>query len=450
MNTGKVIFVGVARPAFDVETGRRLYTESVAAVEKMGYTVTHPEAPVIDPDEAARLAAGYRGAAADGLILQCATFVDGQFAARIAAELDLPILIWALPEPEIGGWLRLNSLTGANLASSVLVRLGRRFDYVYGLPNDVALAQKLGRWLVAAHTARRLRESVIAEIGNPPPGFYTSAVDALALMHKTGIRLRQIDLQAVFRKAAEVPAERYNQILEADRAVVKGLNQLKPDQVVKSVQFWLALRDTLVELKPAAVGIRCWPEFFTEYGSAACSTLSRLIEEGIPAACEADTLGAVTMLIQYYLTGQPTFLADLVHADRERNTCTFWHCGVGALSLVSDRTGPVAGVHPGRKFGLAFNNALKSGQVTVARLGQGSEGFRMLVLRGEALDTPNRFWGTGIEVRMEGPVQDVLDTVICKGFEHHFSLVWKDISAELLGLCSLLDIPIVTLQSQKE
>jgi len=449
MNTGKVILVGLARPGFDAETGLRLYTESVAAVEKLGYTVIRPDGLVIDPDEAGRLAAGYRGAAADGLILQCATFVDGRFITRIAAELDLPILIWALPEPEIGGWLRLNSLTGANLASSLLARLGRRFSYVYGFPSDEKLAQKLGRWLAAAHTARMLRESVIAEVGNPPPGFYTSAVDALALMHKTGIRLTQIDLQAVFRKAAEVPAERYNPVIEADRAVVKGLNQLQPDHVVKSAQFALALRDILGETKPAAVGIRCWPEFFNEYGAAACSTLSRLIEEGIPAACEADTLGAATMLIQFYLTGQPTFLADMVHVDRERNTCTFWHCGVGALSLASERTGPIAGVHPNRKFGFALNNALKSGQVTIARLGQGSEGFRMLVLRGEALDTPNRFWGTSVEVRMEGPVQDVLDTVICNGFEHHFSLVWKDVAAELVGLCSLLDIPSVTLQSQK-
>jgi len=445
MTTGKVILLGVARPAFDAETGRRLYTESVAAVEKLGYTVIRPEALVIDPDEAGRLAAGYRGAAADGLIIQCSTFVDGRFTTRIAAELDLPILIWALPEPEMGGWLRLNSLTGANLVSSLLARLGRRFNYVYGFPSDAELGQRLRRWLTVVHTARMLRESVIAEIGNPPPGFYTSAVDALALMQRTGIRLTQIDLQAVFRKAAEVPAERYNQVIEADRAAVKGLNQVQPDHVVKSVQFWLALRDILGESKPAAVGVRCWPEVFNEYGAAACSTLSRLIEEGIPAACGADTLGAVTMLIQFYLTGQPTYLADLVHADSERNTCTFWHCGVGALSLASKKTGPIAGVHPNRKFGLAFNNALKSGQVTVARLGQAREGFRMLVLRGEALDTPNRFWGTSVEVRMERPVQDVLDTVIYHGFEHHFSLVWKDVAAELLDLSSVLDIPSVTL-----
>jgi L-fucose isomerase-like protein len=151
------------------------------------------------------------------------------------------------------------------------------------------------------------------------------------------------------------------------------------------------------------------------------------------------------MLIQQLLTGQATYLGDLVHLDRERNTCTFWHCGVGPFSLASQRTGPVAGVQPNRNFGFALNNALKSGPVTIARLGQSADGFRMLIIRGEALDTPNRFTGTSVEVRLEQPAQTVLDKVIYGGFEHHFSLVWKDIAAELVELCSLMQIPFVTL-----
>ncbi len=53
--------------------------------------------------------------------------------------------------------------------------------------------------------------------------------------------------------------------------------------------------------------------------------------------------------------------------------------------------------------------------------------------------------GTSVDIRLEKPVQEALDTVIYGGFEHHFSLVWKDITAELVELCSLMDIPFVTL-----
>lgn len=217
------------------------------------------------------------------------------------------------------------------------------------------------------------------------------------------------------------------------------------EQVVKSTQFSLALKDAVGEVKAAAVAVRCWPEFFNEYGAAACSTLSHFVEDGIPVACEADSLGAVTMLVQHYLTGFPTYLADLVYAHRGCNTCTFRHCGVGAFSLAPERTGPVAGVQPNRNFGVALNNALKSGPVTIARLGQSAGGFRMLIFRGETLDTPNRFTGTSVEIRLEKPVQEALDTVIYGGFEHHFSLVWKDIAAELVEMCSLMNIPFIRL-----
>jgi L-fucose isomerase-like protein len=443
MGTGTVILMGVARPGFDTGLAGRLYQESAALLERLGYTLVRSDGLVTDPDEAGRLAAGYRSAGADALVLQYSTFTDGRFLTSVVGELDLPLLVWSVPEPEVGGRLRLNSLTGGNLAGSLLVRLGRRFKFLYRLPSEPETARELAQWLAAAATARKLKEAVIAEVGNPPPGFYTSTVDALALRRKIGTRLTRLDLQSLLQKAAQVPADRYAKVIERDQAAVQGLEQLVPEHVVRSTQFTLALKDALDETRPTAVAVRCWPEFFNEYKAAACSTLSHLIEEGIQAACEADTLGAVTMLAQHHLTGQPTYLADLVHVDRSRNTFVFWHCGVGAFSLASPRTGPVAGVQPNRNLGFALNNALKSGTVTIARLGQADGGFRMLLSRGEALDEPNRFWGTSIEVRMERPVQEALDRVISGGFEHHYALVWQDVTGELSDLCGILDIPIV-------
>ena len=119
----------------------------------------------------------------------------------------------------------------------------------------------------------------------------------------------------MLRQAAQIPPARYQPLIEADQKIVAGLPRLANDQVVRSTQFTLALRDALGTPPPDAVAVRCWPEFFNEYKAAACSTLSHLIEDGIPAACEADTLGAVTMLMQQLLTGQHTYLGDLVHVD---------------------------------------------------------------------------------------------------------------------------------------
>jgi len=445
MGTSQVVLLGVARPGFDTELALRLYRDSAGLLEKLGYTVVRPDGLLTDPDEAGNAATSYRGKRADALIVQFSTFTDGRFLTSIVNALDLPILVWSLPEPEVGGRLRLNSLTGGNLAASILVRLGRRFKVVYRLPSDAKAQAEIGAWLAAAHTAARLKQAVIAEVGNPPPGFYTSTVDGLELMRKIGIRLTRIDLQSVLARAALIPAERYQPLIEADNKRVKGLPQLVSEQVVRSTQFTLALKDALGTPPPEAVSVRCWPEFFNEYKAAACSTLSHLIEDGIQAACEADTLGAVTMLMQHYLTGQPTYLGDLVHVDEQRNSCTFWHCGVGAFSLASPKTGPVAGVQPNRNLGFAFNHSLKSGPVTIARLGQGPQGFRLGLLSGEAVDGPNTFQGTSVEVRMHRPVREILDTILTSGFEHHYALVWQDVGRELIELARMLSIECVRL-----
>ncbi|MGE5553041.1 MAG: L-fucose/L-arabinose isomerase family protein [Betaproteobacteria bacterium] len=444
MERAKVILLGVARPGFDTDLALRLYRDTIALVERLGCEVMHPAQLVTDPEDAGRLAAQYRDASADALIIQFSTFVDGRFLTRIVQELDVPLLLWALPEPELGGRLRLNSLTGANLASSLLVALGRRFQYTYALPGDPQASKDAGRWLTAAVTARRLRTAVVAEVGNPPPGFYTSAVNSLELLRLVGPRVVHLDLATLFQKASMVPSERYLPVIEADRKTLKDLDQLVPEQVIKSAQLYVALRDMLAEAQAAAVAMRCWPETFSEYKAAACSTLSRLTDEGLPAACESDLPGAVTMLMQYCLTGQPTYFGDLVYADRENNTAIFWHCGFGAYSLASRLSGPVAGVQPNRHFGLALNNGLKGGQVTIARLGQSRNGFRMFIARGEALDKPNRFHGTSVEVRLFKPVGEFLDALIYSGFEHHFALVWEDVAGELAELCSILNIPCTT------
>ena len=67
----------------------------------------------------------------------------------------------------------------------------------------------------------------------------------------------------------------------------------------------------------------------------------------------------------------------------------------------------------------------------------------MLIINGEALSTPNRFQGTSVEVRFDCPVEQIIDVVTSNGFEHHYSLVWSNVSKELAQLCSMFDVPVI-------
>ena len=163
------------------------------------------------------------------------------------------------------------------------------------------------------------------------------------------------------------------------------------------------------------------------------------------SSCESDINGVITMYIQQVLSGGlAPYLGDLVHLDEERNSVCFWHCGAGAYSLANARTGAKAGVHPNRKLGFTLEFGLKPGPVTIARLGRTSKGYRMLIMKGEALDSPQQFYGTSGEVRLAGDAKATLYALMQEGLEPHYSIVHADIVDELAELAKRLGIETLT------
>src|SRR5690606_24984198 len=171
-----------------------------------------------------------------------------------------------------------------------------------------------------------------------------------------------------------------------ERASKKVVGLRKDDEAtIKFAQFSTRLKQYVDEHKINATAVRCWPEFYTELGAAACSTLSQFIEDGIVSSCESDINGAVSMFIQQELSGgQPPYLGDMVLLEEEKNSVVFWHCGAGAYSLANPSTGAIAGVQPNREMGFALDFGIKPGQVTISRLSKSSDEYRMLIMRGEA------------------------------------------------------------------
>src|SRR5690606_9419508 len=113
-------------------------------------------------------------------------------------------------------------------------------------------------------------------------------------------------------------------------------------------------------------------------------------------------------------------------------------------------TGAIAGVQPNRKMGFALDFGLKPGQVTISRLSKSSDGYRMLIMRGEALDEPKKFNGTTVSVCLDGNAEEMVHTLMMEGFEPHYSIVYADIVDELKELCKLLKIDTVEMGESEE
>ena len=102
-------------------------------------------------------------------------------------------------------------------------------------------------------------------------------------------------------------------------------------------------------------------------------------------------------------------------------------------------------VDGGDKKGITNDFPLKAGRITIAKLDTDADGkTRMLIVPATALDTAPFLRGNPLRIRFDGKVPELIDTIIKKGFEHHYAVIHADVKAELLQFCEWLKIETVT------
>jgi len=440
-----ILYLPIGRKTFDLAAGEEVRAASSAWLSRVCEQVIEPDAILTSVDELAAFLRTIDASSVDAVLYQSVTFADGEFVRRALEDVEAPYIVWSVREPSTRGRLRLNSLTGGNSTCNVLRNLRHPFSFVFGNPSEEELQNSLVQQFGVNRLLRKLRELTIGVIGEHPPGFFFSDADESLLARTFGVRLHKFDLERAFRECARLPESEYTAAMERAERQVAGLNR-SDETVRKFAQFYTYVRKQIEAERVRAIAVRCWPEFFTELGAAACSTLSQFTEDGVMSSCESDIHGALSMVILHELSGGAApYLGDLVHVDESRNSVVFWHCGAGAYSLAHPATGARAGVHPNRKLGFAMDFGLKPGGVTIFRVSCGPDGYRLLVMKGEALDSPQSFHGTSVEVRLPSDVRTTLTRLMHEGFEPHFALVYADVSDALVELGRRLGIQTMVL-----
>ena len=198
----RIGFVPIARPTFDLDLARDVTARVQQRLSDAGYQVVGSQALVMDDAAVAARISELDEAAIDMLLLLQASFADSTMALQLAQALKgTPLLLWALPEAQVGGRLRINSFCGINLAGHGLRRAGITYDYIYAAPEDAAALEKLRDVAVAARVKRRLRGARIGRLGEHPAGFDTCRVNHRALKSQLGVEVAQFELEPFFARA---------------------------------------------------------------------------------------------------------------------------------------------------------------------------------------------------------------------------------------------------------
>ena len=149
-------FVPIARPTFDLDLARELTAQVYDQVCAVQYDVVGAQDLVMDSAAVEARIAELAPADIDMVLLLQSTFADSTMALQLAQALEAPLLLWALPEAQVGGRLRINSFCGINLAGHGLRRAGINYDYIYAEPEDAAALEKLHNFASAARVTSQL------------------------------------------------------------------------------------------------------------------------------------------------------------------------------------------------------------------------------------------------------------------------------------------------------
>ena len=451
----------LGRPTFDVPYARQKLGAMLDAVRASGHDVIGADALLMDEAATGAAIDALVQAGPDQVLVLQATFTDAAMVVAAAEKLAMPLSIWAVPEPRLGGRLRLNAFCGLNLAAHALGLRGRDFGWLYADPEgDIATplasllaGQRRAGELGAAGIPRASNEGrAIAEtlrgkrigcIGTHPAGFDTCAYDPAALEALAGVQVDAIALNALFDTARAAPAEAVTGLRRALDGQVPNAGQVDAAQLDRSLRLKSGL-DMLQETGSYdAFAIRCWPETFTEYGGAVCGPAAMKGEGRVPCACEADVYGALTQLVLQAAADAPVFLTDLVDVDTDDDTAVFWHCGQAPMSMRDPDVAATATVHTNRKQPLLFEFPLKPGRVTVMRISQAMGQPKMVLSAGTMLRRPMAFTGTSGVIRFDRPAADVLGDIVASRLEHHVAPAYGDHREVLRGVAGALNLPLL-------
>jgi len=421
-----------------------------------------PHGAVRDLDQAEAVAAYFARQGVDGLILCPVDFGDERSAAKVAERLRVPVFLYATKEPpaaEEASLARVSDSYCGNLAmAAALHRRGLPFHFG-GLffPDEPELSAELEHFVRAVAVAKGLRNARIGQVGVRPAPFESVGYDEAAMARKFGQNVIFADLADLVDEAQALPDDdpRVQEVIAASRRSVAAIT-VADDYLLTAAKLEVALVGFFTRSRLAALAMQCWPTVQRVAGLSLCAVFARLTGRHMLTACEADVLGALSMLIQYQAALGETLphLVDWTIRHREDpNRLLAWHCGNAPRCLARDPQqvalrsrrdmtgeGPVV---PGDPMAGLLQFQLRPGPVTFCRLAEYDGAWKLLIAAGEIVPTEETLAGTWSWVRVPDHAR-LYRTLVEEGFIHHASMIHGDQTSALLQACRLLDIrPVV-------
>lgn len=437
---------------------------------RLGFELTIYPEMIISREDAVRAVAAMEEQRVDFLLVLHVSYSSGYLAPVLSKIRNANVGFWAIPEGAVDGAVPFNSLCSINMHRGIVAHYLRDYHipvkWFFGNADDENFVRRLTVTVRALTAVKNLRSSRIALVGGVAPGFNDLYDDERNLNRR---------FEGLYFNRLHEYAEIKDRALRYDEAEIAPIAQQMvtcscgysdkeaEKKLMISARFYKAYADFIKENHYDALAVSCWPKFQDDFGYSVCSVVGQLNDEGTIMACEGDVMSAVSMLALKYISGGdvPT-LMDLSAYDESDNTVLLWHCGPTAARYC-EKSGYRLGCNysgmahePGKgvtaRVGVTRDMVFDDNPLSVMRLTGECSSYFQMGGRFTQHDKPSFYGSRGWcgDLTLNGEpivVKDLMNTILCRGFQHHYPVILGDYTDEIRefaawsGLTALQKVP---------
>jgi len=436
-------FVPANRGSFSDELAFKMRNATIEAMRQAGIDVVVPSPEqtkvgcVETRKEADACAELFRTNGVQGIVVGAVNFGEEQPVAHVVRQtrLDVPVMIFGCQEEEVltKQTQRRDSFCGLLSIADVLRQIGVRYSVASRpicFPSDASFAADLDWFSRVCRVVTGVKNARYGQVGARPDAFWTCRFDEKQLQ-RLGATTVVLDLSEAIAGASAISDSdpEVARVLQSIHAYA-DTSTMPQASLVRTAKLELFLRRWRSENDLDALAVQCWTSIQNNYGVCSCSTMARLGDDGFPAACEADILGAMSMHACRLASGRAAALADWNNLHNEdEDLANVWHCGVFPASFAAGRArlgihdiiAACGGAPPEKAYGTVHLVAAPS-PLTLCRVTQDADGRWKAVVAQGAIEA-NRaetFGGYGW-CRIPN-LQRLYRDVLLNHFPHHVAI----------------------------